>query len=655
MRAVSCFGLVRIAPSRCVWALSLMALSLSPLLSGSLIAQDNSESSYLRYSRSLIQQYDANHDGKLDKSELDRMRRPPNVDLGDDGKIDEFELTEALSGKKYTGSRKDALAQAKPVAQPAQRPEPNPRASRYQKYAEGLIGAYDTNDDGFLDKDEMSKMRNPPKADPGSDRKLSVEELVASLSGNPSSRANNNQSSSPRTTTPPRSTRSRTTNRGAAPSQTQSPSRPAQRSRTMAEAKRARDKYRAYAQALISQYDKDGDGKLSKEENSKMRRPMKIDPGSDGKIGLEQIIDSLSGTSRPAALPKTSPKLDKPPVRIFTTPDGSFSFSGDPANAKRIQALMEQLAAQAEKPTPDTIGIEYWLLQTNSKMAKDFSFDGLSSREVQRIMDLLASDKASSKVDHVHASVRNGGKFRTAAGQETTYMSSRGRQAINTPNEISILAERMEAAGQFQIVLAVNETVETGKTERDQVNNLIPKFTSFELETEAILETGKAVCFSNEQGGYQWHVVIVATEGNHAPRANRTRATDTQRGRSRRNERTRGSSLGSVKGDTAVKRPPPEREEEIQRFAIERFLQSINFAMAKDDLDENTRAMFDLAAARFEIILKQEEPISEKQKEEIKSALKMLPVLLARSGAFGREERLEFIKDFTAKLRESGK
>ena len=56
---------------------------------------------------------------------------------------------------------------------------------RYLKYAQSLVRTYDKNSDGLLSRDEMSKMRRPPKisSDRNGDQKISERELAQSLTG----------------------------------------------------------------------------------------------------------------------------------------------------------------------------------------------------------------------------------------------------------------------------------------------------------------------------------------------------------------------------------------------------------------------------------------------------------------------------------------
>lgn len=63
-----------------------------------------------------------------------------------------------------------------------------------------------------------------------------------------------------------------------------------------------RERYASYADSLIKQYDKDSDGKLSKEEIGNMRRPPKnADGDGDGIITKDELVVSLSGGATSSA------------------------------------------------------------------------------------------------------------------------------------------------------------------------------------------------------------------------------------------------------------------------------------------------------------------------------------------------------------------
>lgn len=51
--------------------------------------------------------------------------------------------------------------------------------SKYEKYAAGLMARYDKDKNGWLDKDEVAKMRRPPKGDPNNDGRITKAELIA--------------------------------------------------------------------------------------------------------------------------------------------------------------------------------------------------------------------------------------------------------------------------------------------------------------------------------------------------------------------------------------------------------------------------------------------------------------------------------------------
>ena len=79
--------------------------------------------------------------------------------------------------------------------------------------------------------------------------------------------------------------------------------------------KEAEKKYETYARSLIKNYDKDGDGNLSKAEVKAMRRPpVGADLDGNGYITLAELADSLSGTRRVPTQQKAVPAKNSRPA-----------------------------------------------------------------------------------------------------------------------------------------------------------------------------------------------------------------------------------------------------------------------------------------------------------------------------------------------------
>ncbi len=51
----------------------------------------------------------------------------------------------------------------------------------------------------------------------------------------------------------------------------------------------------AYANGLMSKFDRDKDGNLTKDEMSNMARPPKADKNQDGRVTLDELIEHFSG------------------------------------------------------------------------------------------------------------------------------------------------------------------------------------------------------------------------------------------------------------------------------------------------------------------------------------------------------------------------
>ena len=81
-------------------------------------------------------------------------------------------------------------------------------------------------------------------------------------------------------------------------------------------------KIRAYASSILKQYDTNGDGVLDKSEWSKMSNAEVFDRNHDGKITLDEIIETARPVQRPADEPNVMPR-DRGPLR-----GGGFGMGG---------------------------------------------------------------------------------------------------------------------------------------------------------------------------------------------------------------------------------------------------------------------------------------------------------------------------------------
>lgn len=171
----------------------------------------------------------------------------------------------------------------------------------------------DKNNDGNLSRLELA-YRYKEREDKALNRGRSTSSSTASLETRGVRRSNSTQSS--RATTSSRSSRSsRATatstargttssrSRGRSDSRRSSSYRGRSRGDTASSSKSAgfskgSDAYRRYAEGLIKNYDKNGDKKLSKEEMSEMRRPVKdADTNKDGFVDQNELVASVTKKS----------------------------------------------------------------------------------------------------------------------------------------------------------------------------------------------------------------------------------------------------------------------------------------------------------------------------------------------------------------------
>ena len=99
----------------------------------------------------------------------------------------------------------------------------------------------------------------------------------------------------------------------------------------------AQSKYMKYAAALIKQYDEDNDGKLSKDETKKMRRPpTAADLNNDGWITKAELIDNVSRRKNSSSKKETRNIDDLSQARSLLQANGiSVDSSSVVAHLKR--------------------------------------------------------------------------------------------------------------------------------------------------------------------------------------------------------------------------------------------------------------------------------------------------------------------------------
>lgn len=179
--------------------------------------------------------------------------------------------------------------------------------SRIIERVDESIRRYDRNGNGVLDADEWEGIRwstNPRDADKNKDGKLTREEIAqryverygSELSGSSSSSSRSGDSGSSFRPIAVSTTVSPAPPPVAASSSGSSSSRGSSSSGTSSGSD---SQIATYADSLLRQYDSNGDGRLQKEEWSRMAGdPQASDRNGDGIITREELIERLSSYSR---------------------------------------------------------------------------------------------------------------------------------------------------------------------------------------------------------------------------------------------------------------------------------------------------------------------------------------------------------------------
>jgi Ca2+-binding EF-hand superfamily protein len=246
---------------------------------------------------------------------------------------------------------------------------------------ESTLKRYDRNKNGSLDQDEIRRARwgspAPEQNDTNKDGRLSRQELSVRYasreqmySRSKSSRAvaSSSKSSTSSKAEDDRARRAKERekfrNSGSKASSTSSSSRRSSYRPSTSSAKTsstktsssssssAQAKYERYATSLVDSYDTDKDGKLSKEETKKMRRPPAgADIDKDGFITKSELIGSLSGTNKKSAATATSAKESKEVAKDKSKSKYSRdrSKTSRSRTSSRTSSSFDKLDANADK------------------------------------------------------------------------------------------------------------------------------------------------------------------------------------------------------------------------------------------------------------------------------------------------------------------
>lgn len=233
-------------------------------------------------------------------------------------------------------------------------------SSKKSKYSESVmkqvndtLARYDRNKNGMLDRKELEGARwgspSPQQSDTNKDGRLTRTELAERYASREKyyrdsrgsdrgrgrdsrrrgednrdrrgrdderSRDNSRTATSSRSSSRPTSRTSSSRGSSARSSSARSSSARSSRSSSSrsssSKSSDSAEKYEKYADSLVSQYDEDKDGKLSKTEIKKMRRPPAgADADKDGFITKSELLASLSGDSKSSSGSDSSSSSDK--------------------------------------------------------------------------------------------------------------------------------------------------------------------------------------------------------------------------------------------------------------------------------------------------------------------------------------------------------
>jgi Ca2+-binding EF-hand superfamily protein len=155
------------------------------------------ESRVIEYVDRTFYRYDKNHNDFLDQEEWKDVQwrsDPKESDTNSDGRLSKAEFCERMV-KHWNWGKKQGSSQASntsPAAgsfgtggkdiSPSTGSGKGEDSEKIRKYAKSLIGQYDKNKNGVLEKDEWSQMRGKPEeGDQNGDGVLTLDELTARL------------------------------------------------------------------------------------------------------------------------------------------------------------------------------------------------------------------------------------------------------------------------------------------------------------------------------------------------------------------------------------------------------------------------------------------------------------------------------------------
>ncbi len=232
------------------------------------------------------------------------------------------------------------------------------------------IGRYDKNGNGRLDPNEVQKARwgspTPQESDLNKDGSLSRSELAnrylnreqeRNRSSNRSRSAMNsrtvvlNSTPASRKTSAPKASR-----KSSLKSLKRTPRKSTRSTNKTSGFNSGNDRFLKYAEGLIKNYDKNGDGKIDKAELTEMRRPPKnADPNNDGFITKAELAAALSGKTTESSktnsaksdfsssktVDRKSNRSDEPTSR--RTPSSSFTGTDENGDG---QILMHEFSSE---------------------------------------------------------------------------------------------------------------------------------------------------------------------------------------------------------------------------------------------------------------------------------------------------------------------
>ena len=257
-----------------------------------------------RQVKGTLERYDRNKDGSLDRSEIKNARwgspSPEQSDTNKDGRLSKSELAARYAAReKYYASSRDRGSSDRGSSDRSQ------RSSSYY---------------GRSSSDRESELAKRKEAEERArrEKEKSRYRSSSSSSSSSSSRPSYSRSSSSRS--------SGSSSKNSGDSQA---------------------KFEKYAESLIKQYDKDNNGKLSKDETKEMRRaPVGADTDKDGFITKSELIASLDPASKSkgkvAAKPTKSSDRDRGSDRSssrFGRDRGSSSGSSRVGSSSSFEKL----------------------------------------------------------------------------------------------------------------------------------------------------------------------------------------------------------------------------------------------------------------------------------------------------------------------------